>query len=143
MSDTARLDIDHRILDILKSDARMSFVNIGKELNLSESAVRRRVRNMLRSGIIKRFTLEVDAGEKTSAITLLSVDSAADTAVVTTRLLAIHGVKIVYEITGQFDIAAIISAGSISEINQSVDLIRRIEGIADSNTVIILRTLTN
>jgi Lrp/AsnC family transcriptional regulator, involved in the regulation of lysine biosynthesis len=143
MSDTARLDIDHRILDILKSDARMSFVNIGKELNLSESAVRRRVRNMLRSGIIKRFTLEVDAGEKTSAITLLSVDSAADTAVVTTRLLAIHGVKIVYEITGQFDIAAIISAGSISEINQSVDLIRRIEGISDSNTVIILRTLTN
>ncbi|HEY7110441.1 MAG TPA: Lrp/AsnC family transcriptional regulator [Nitrososphaeraceae archaeon] len=143
MSDTARLDIDHRILDILKSDARMSFVNIGKELNLSESAVRRRVRNMLRSGIIKRFTLEVDTGEKTSAITLLSVDSAADTAVVTTRLLAIHGVKIVYEITGQFDIAAIISAGSISEINQSVDLIRRIEGISDSNTVIILRTLTN
>lgn len=143
MSDTARLDIDHRILDILKSDARMSFVNIGKELNLSESAVRRRVRNMLRSGIIKRFTLEVNTGEKTSAITLLSVDSAADTAVVTTRLLAIHGVKIVYEITGQFDIAAIISAGSISEINQSVDLIRRIEGISDSNTVIILRTLTN
>jgi Lrp/AsnC family transcriptional regulator, regulator for asnA, asnC and gidA len=143
MSDADSSEIDHRILEILKMDARKSFVEIGKELNLSESAVRRRVRNLSRSGIIKRFTLEVDTGEKTSAITLLSVDSAADTALVTTRLLAIHGVRIVYEITGQFDIAAIISAGSISEINQSVDLIRRIEGISDTNTVIILRTLSN
>jgi Lrp/AsnC family transcriptional regulator, regulator for asnA, asnC and gidA len=129
-------------LEILKIDSRKSFVDIGKELSLSESAVRRRVKNLLRTGIIKRFTLEVDTGEKTSAITLLSVDSSADTAVVTSKLLAIHGVKIVYEITGQFDIATIISASSISEINQSVDLIRRIEGISDTNTVIILKTLS-
>jgi Lrp/AsnC family transcriptional regulator, regulator for asnA, asnC and gidA len=141
MSDSGSLEIDRRILEILKIDSRKSFVDIGKELNLSESAVRRRVKNLLRTGIIKRFTLEVDTGENTSAITLLSVDSSADTAVVTTRLLAIHGVKTVYEITGQFDIAAIISASSISEINQSVDLIRRIEGISDTNTVIILKTL--
>jgi Lrp/AsnC family transcriptional regulator, regulator for asnA, asnC and gidA len=142
MSDSGSLEIDRRILEILKIDSRKSFVDIGKDLNLSESAVRRRVKNLLRAGIIKRFTLEVDTGENTSAITLLSVDSSADTAVVTTRLLAIHGVKIVYEITGQFDIAAIISASSISEINQSVDLIRRIEGISDTNTVIILKTLS-
>jgi DNA-binding Lrp family transcriptional regulator len=142
MSDSGSLEIDRRILEILKIDSRKSFVDIGKDLNLSESAVRRRVKNLLRAGIIKRFTLEVDTGENTSAITLLSIDSSADTAVVTTRLLAIHGVKIVYEITGQFDIAAIISASSISEINQSVDLIRRIEGISDTNTVIILKTLS-
>jgi DNA-binding Lrp family transcriptional regulator len=142
MSDSGSLEIDRRILEILKIDSRKSFVDIGKDLNLSESAVRRRVKNLLRAGIIKRFTLEVDTGENTSAITLLSVDSSADTAVVTTRLLAIHGVKIVYEITGQFDIAAIISASSISEINQSVDLIRRIDGISDTNTVIILKTLS-
>jgi Lrp/AsnC family transcriptional regulator, regulator for asnA, asnC and gidA len=129
-------------LEILKIDSRKSFVDIGKELSLSESAVRRRVKNLLRIGIIKRFTLEVDTGENTSAITLLSVDSSADTAVVTSKLLAIHGVKIVYEITGQFDIATIISVSSISEINQSVDLIRRIEGISDTNTVIILKTLS-
>jgi DNA-binding Lrp family transcriptional regulator len=142
MSDSGSLEIDRRILEILKIDSRKSFVDIGKDLNLSESAVRRRVKNLLRAGIIKRFTLEVDTGENTSAITLLSVDSSADTVVVTTRLLAIHGVKIVYEITGQFDIAAIISASSISEINQSVDLIRHIDGISDTNTVIILKTLS-
>jgi len=135
-------DTDHRILEILRADSRKSFVDIGKQLGLSESAVRRRVKNLIRSGIIKRFTLEVDSGEKTSAITLLSVESSADTSIVTTKLLAINGVKIVYEITGQFDIAAILAAPSISEINQSVDMIRRIPGVSDTNTVIILRTLS-
>lgn len=135
-------DTDHRILEILRADSRKSFVEIGKQLGLSESAVRRRVKNLIEDGIIKRFTLEVDSGEKTSAITLLSVESSTDTSLVTTKLLAIHGVKIVYEITGQFDIAAILAAPSISEINQSVDMIRKISGVSDTNTVIILRTLS-
>jgi DNA-binding Lrp family transcriptional regulator len=135
-------DTDQKILDILKADSRKSFVDIGKQLNLSESAVRRRVKNLVRVGIIKRFTLEVDAGDKTSAITLLSVESFADIGIVTTKLLRIAGVKTVYEITGQFDIAAILSAASISEINRSVDMIRRIEGISDTNTVIILNKLS-
>jgi Lrp/AsnC family transcriptional regulator for asnA, asnC and gidA len=129
-------------LDILKNDSRKSFVDIGKEVGLSESAVRRRVRNLVDTGIIKRFTVDVDSGDKTSAITLLSISSSADTAAVTAKLPEVKGVKVVYEITGQFDIAAIISAPSISEINHCIDLIRKIEGVHDTNTVIILRTLS-
>ncbi len=140
--DNDRPDTDHRILEILRGDSRKSFVEIGKQLGLSESAVRRRVKNLIQDETIKRFTIEVGSVEKTSAITLLSVESSTDTSLVTTKLLAIKGVKIVYEITGQFDIAAILGAPSISEINQSVDMIRKIPGVSDTNTVIILRTLS-
>lgn len=129
-------------MEILRGDSRKSFVEIGKQLGLSESAVRRRVKNLIQDETIKRFTIEVGSVEKTSAITLLSVESSTDTSLVTTKLLAIKGVKIVYEITGQFDIAAILGAPSISEINQSVDMIRKIPGVSDTNTVIILRTLS-
>ena len=140
--DNDRPDTDHRILEILRGDSRKSFVEIGKQLGLSESAVRRRVKNLIQDETIKRFTIEVGSVEKTSAITLLSVESSTDTSLVTTKLLAIKGVKIVYEITGQFDVAAILGAPSISEINQSVDMIRKISGVSDTNTVIILRTLS-
>ena len=140
--DNDRPDTDHRILEILRGDSRKSFVEIGKQLGLSESAVRRRVKNLIQDKTIKRFTIEVGSVEKTSAITLLSVESSTDTSLVTTKLLAIKGVKIVYEITGQFDVAAILGAPSISEINQSVDMIRKIPGVSDTNTVIILRTLS-
>ena len=131
--------IDEKIINFLKEDSRESFVDIGKKLKLSESAVRRRVKNLVDSGTIKRFTVEIGEENATSAIVLISVDSATDTAKVSEKLVKLEGVKTVYEITGQYDITTIISASSISEINNSIDALRKIPGVIDTNTVIILR----
>ncbi|MEM3916014.1 MAG: HTH-type transcriptional regulator LysM [Candidatus Nitrosocaldus sp.] len=134
--------IDERIIGILKDDSRKSYVEIAKAVGLSESAVRRRIKHLIDSGIIKRFTIELGMSNKTSAITLISVKPSVDTAKVSERLKALRGVEVVYEITGQYDIAAIISAQNIGEINRCIDDVRRIEGVDDTNTVIILRVVT-
>ena len=49
--------------------------------------------------------------------------------------------KTVYEITGQYDISVIIKAPNITEINTCIDDLRKIPGVIDTNTVIILRTI--
>jgi len=128
-----------KIINFLKEDSRESFVDIGKKLKLSESAVRRRVKNLVDSKTIKRFTVEIGEENATSAIVLISVDSATDTSKVSEKLAKLEGVKTVYEITGQYDITTIISATNISEINSSIDALRKIPGVIDTNTVIILR----
>lgn len=134
--------IDEKIIDFLRNDSRESFVDIGKKLKLSESAVRRRVKNLVGNGTIKKFTLEVGDANTTSAIVLISVDSTMDTSKVSTKLTKLQGVKTVYEITGQYDITVIIRASNITEINSCIDLLRKIPGVTDTNTVIILRTIT-
>lgn len=131
--------VDEKIIGYLREDARMSFVDIGKRLKLSESAVRRRVKNLVDGGTIKRFTVEVADEEATSAIVLVSVDSATDTAVVSAKLAKLERVKTVYEITGQYDITTVIGAPNITEINSAIDALRKIPGVVDTNTVIILR----
>ncbi|MCV0366264.1 MAG: Lrp/AsnC family transcriptional regulator [Nitrosopumilus sp.] len=133
--------VDEKIIGYLKEDARESFVDIGKKLKLSESAVRRRVKNLVDSGTIKKFTLELGEENATSAIVLVSVDSATDTSKVSLRLAKLEGVKTVYEITGQYDITTIMSASSIAEINNTIDALRKIPGVVDTNTVIILRKI--
>ncbi|MCH6571965.1 MAG: Lrp/AsnC family transcriptional regulator [Thaumarchaeota archaeon] len=133
--------IDERIVEYLRDNSRESFVDIGKKLKLSESAVRRRVRNLVDSGTIKRFTIEEGEKNTTSAIVLISVDSTIETSKVSSKLTKLDGVKTVYEITGQYDISVIITAPSIAEINSSIDALRKIPGVIDSNTVIILRTI--
>ena len=132
---------DERIVEYLRNDSRESFVDIGKKLKLSESAVRRRVRNLVDSGTIKRFTIEEGEKNTTSAIVLISVDSTIETPKVSSKLTKLDGVKTVYEITGQYDISVIITAPNIAEINSSIDALRKIPGVIDSNTVIILRTI--
>jgi DNA-binding Lrp family transcriptional regulator len=134
-------EIDEKIIRILQADSRRAFVDIANEIGLSESAVRRRVKNLVDRTIIKRFTIELGASDKTSAITLISVASTADSSAVSSRLMNLNGVKVVYEITGQYDIAAIIAAPAIVDINRCIDDIRKIEGVSDTDTVIILKTM--
>lgn len=133
--------IDDKIVHLLQTDSRKPFVEIAKQIGLSESAVRRRVKNLLENNTIKRFTLELNSTNRTSAITLISVSSTADTSVVSAALMNLKGVVVIYEITGQYDIAAIISASSVIEINKCIDDVRRIDGVSDTNTVIVLKTM--
>jgi Lrp/AsnC family transcriptional regulator, regulator for asnA, asnC and gidA len=133
--------IDEKIIHILQIDSRKPFVDIAKQIGLSESAVRRRVKNLLDNNTIKRFTLELNSTNRTSAITLISVSSTADTSVVSAALMNLKGVVVIYEITGQYDIAAIITASSVIEINRCIDDVRRIDGVSDTNTVIVLKTM--
>ena len=133
-----RDNTDEKILGFLRDDSRESFVVIGKKLKLSESAVRRRVKNMVNNGIIDKFTIEE---RNASAIVLVSVDSSIDTSKVSVKLTKLNAVKTVYEITGQYDISVIIKAPNITEINACIDDLRKIPGVIDTNTVIILRTI--
>ena len=133
-----RDNTDEKILGFLRDDSRESFVVIGKKLKLSESAVRRRVKNMVSNGVIEKFTIEE---HNASAIVLISVDSSIDTSKVSVKLTKLNAVKTVYEITGQYDISVIIKAPNITEINTCIDYLRKIPGVIDTNTVIILRTI--
>ena len=133
--------IDEKIIHILQIDSRKPFVEIAKQIGLSESAVRRRVKNLLDNNTIKRFTLELNSTNRTSAITLISVSSIADTSAVSEALMNLKGVVVIYEITGQYDIAAVITASSVIEINRCIDDVRRIDGVSDTNTVIVLKTM--
>lgn len=49
--------IDEKIIRILKNDSRKSFVEIANDIGMSESAVRRRVKNMQDIGVIKNSQL--------------------------------------------------------------------------------------
>ncbi|MDA4132621.1 MAG: Lrp/AsnC family transcriptional regulator [Thaumarchaeota archaeon] len=130
------------MLKVLREDSRAAFVDIAPKVGLSEAAVRRRVSNLVKEGTIKRFTIDVDEPQTaTSAITYVSVSPSAPTADVSKKQKSVKGVETINETTGSFDIAAIIKGASISEVNKSVEEIRRLDGVLKTETTIILRTI--
>ncbi|RYM05510.1 Lrp/AsnC family transcriptional regulator [Sporolactobacillus sp. THM7-7] len=54
-------DIDRKILKCLTEDGRMSYVDIGKRLNLSRVSVRERVQQMVKKGIIEKFSVVINS----------------------------------------------------------------------------------
>jgi len=133
-------EIDKEIIRILKRNARASYVDIGKKIGLSEGAVRKRVKALLDSGVIRRFTIKVGLTEGAEAITLISVNPSFPTSDVSELLRKLPNIETIYEVTGQYDIAVIISALSITEVNECIERIRQIEGVARTNTMIILHS---
>jgi len=134
-------EIDKAIIRILSKDARRNFTAIGKELKLSEGAVRRRVRNLMEKGVIKSFTIEVERGYQVKAFTFVSVNPNTPTPTVAEALRRVKGVEAIYEITGQYDVVALLAVSDMAELNKGIEDIRHIQGVRDTNTAIILRQL--
>jgi Lrp/AsnC family leucine-responsive transcriptional regulator len=53
-------DLDRRIVDLLRTDGRMSYTDLGKAMGLSTSAVHQRVRRLEERGVITGYAAVVD-----------------------------------------------------------------------------------
>ena len=61
---------------------------------------------------------------------------------VSREIISIEGVDVVYEVTGENDILVLLRGPSIEVINRCVDKIRSVDGVAGTNTMIIMRVWT-
>lgn len=132
-------ELDEKILGILKDHGRAPYMDIAKRVGLSEGAVRKRIKAMVDSGVISKFTVQLRFTKGAKAVTLLSVNPRIPTSAVSDNVKKIPGVEVVYEITGQYDITAIISTLNVAEVNRCVEEIRSVKGVSNTNTMIILR----
>lgn len=170
---------DEVILGILEADSRMPVAKVAKKAGLPQSTVRRRIKRMSESGVIRRYTIERGDGRATKAIVLVSAESSSDISRISASLASLAGragpagraapragaggggargaagrrggrrgatggmasISSVYEITGRHDIAVVMNAAGIAQINEAIDTVRRVPGVTDTNTVIILRTV--
>lgn len=133
--------IDDLIIGILRENSRMSNTDISTKLVLSESAVRRRIKNLEATGRIRKYTVEVDDRNLSSAITWISVSPSVPTKQVGEKIKMIKGVETVYETAGQFDIAAVVTGANILEVNKTIEGIRRVDGVIGTNTTMVLRSI--
>jgi DNA-binding Lrp family transcriptional regulator len=133
-------EVDKKIVKILREDGRAGYIAIGKQIGLSEGAVRKRIKALTETGVIRKFTVKVGVAEGAEAIALLSVSPSFPTQEVSKRIQQIPNVETVYEVTGEYDIVAVISGINVVEVNDCVEKIRRVEGIMKTNTMIVLRS---
>ncbi|WP_170008209.1 Lrp/AsnC family transcriptional regulator [Bacillus fonticola] len=95
-------DTDRKILQLLTDNGRLSYVDIGKELGLSRVSVRERVQQLLREGVIEKFTVVVNSekfGKQVSAF--FEVDCEPGSLVEVAQALADNpNVASCYQMTG-------------------------------------------
>jgi Lrp/AsnC family transcriptional regulator of lysine biosynthesis len=122
---------DSEILELLKKDSRRSFVDIASKVGLTEGAIRRRVKNLVETGVIQRFTIETRSDVE--AIILIQTDPTR-TKKVTERVRRVA--ERVFETSGNYDTAAFIRTSTLTELDETVDGIRAFPGVRSTSTLI-------
>lgn len=128
---------DARIIELLRKDGRAKFVDVARNVGLTEGAVRRRIKKLITSGVIVKFSIETQSGAE--GIVLIKTEPKTNpefTGYVVKGLKRVA--EKVFEVSGDFDIAALITAIDIEELNRKVDEIRKLRHVQNTNTLIRL-----
>ena len=128
-------ELDNQILKELEANAREPFLQIAKKLKVSEGTIRKRVGDLSKKGIIRKFTIDI-AGN-ISAIVGIQTNPHVKTKEIVAKLKLLRVNKI-FEITGRFDILCYISSASLEHANTLLEDIRSIDGILHTETFTVL-----
>lgn len=111
---------DRKILALLQEDNRLPQRDIAEAVNLSSSAVNRRIASLEEAGVIRANTAVVDpakVGRPTTIIVAISVESERLDLLdaVRRRMVACPQVQQVYYVTGEVDLVLIINVADMAE----------------------------
>lgn len=136
------MDKDQHLIALLRDNARMPVSEIARHLNVSRTAAQVRLEKLERTGVIAGYTLRLSSSfEKNRVRALVMIKlPPSNRALVEIALAKIPALQTLHSISGIYDLAAEISAPSVGELDQVIDIIGQLDGVADTQSSIILST---
>lgn len=135
-------DIDHRLISALRHDARASLSDLAGGLGLSRTTVRARIEKLRASGDILGFSvvLRGDAArDPVRGLMMIGIEGRG-----TDRILRQLGgfpeVRALHSTNGRWDVIAELGAESLEALDEVLARIRRLDGVATSETSLLLST---
>ncbi|SVC44386.1 uncharacterized protein METZ01_LOCUS297240 [marine metagenome] len=133
---------DLKILSELSNDSSISIPKLSEKINVNTSVVYSRIKRLVKSKLIKKFTIDVndkELGYAVKSLTGINMDS-KQRDVVIEELFKIPGVREISEVTGRFDILVIMFAKNLPEMHRLIsEEIGKIQGIVSSESFIEMK----
>jgi DNA-binding Lrp family transcriptional regulator len=133
-------DLDRQLIALLRDDGRLTTATLAKKLSVSRGTIHNRIDRLVRTGTILGFTVRLrseveDAGVR--AMTLIEVRG-NETDAVLGGLRRLPEVVQVHSTSGRWDLVAEIRVQDLATFDRVLRDLRRIKGIANSETNILL-----
>jgi Transcriptional regulators len=136
-------ELDLKIISHLQENGRIPIAELAKRLNQPENTVRYRIERLLKNGVIRRFTALVDPralGLNVSAAVMFKVDPKKLDQLLE-KLTSMKDVTNIYQLSGEWDLIAVVFAKDIQDLHERVEELRRAEGVKEMNVMITTRII--
>ena len=135
-------DTDRQLLSLLRDDARASVASIAKVLRVSRGTVQNRLARLEADGTITGYTVRLKPqaeGHRIRAFMTVAVEGNR-TAAVLAALRGDPAVSALHTTNGRWDMVAELQADSLEAFDRVLSRIRLLEGIANTETSLLLST---
>lgn len=135
-------DTDRQLLSLLRDNARTSVTELSKKLRVSRATVQNRIDKLEQEGIIGGYTIRLKPeaeAHRIRAWTGIAVEGNKAPAVIQ-ALRGEIGVHTLHSTNGRWDIVAELRADNLELFDRVLGRVRRIDGIANTETSILLST---
>jgi Lrp/AsnC family transcriptional regulator for asnA, asnC and gidA len=128
-------DMDKKIINELQKDSRKPFVEIAKEVGVSDPTIHARVKKLQDNGVIKQFTTVLSPGKVEKGVAAFIEINMKPNNVeeVIKRLENIDDMLEIHETHGDYDILVKLRAKSNDELRDVV--VRKIHSIPNINNI--------
>jgi Lrp/AsnC family transcriptional regulator, leucine-responsive regulatory protein len=136
-------DIDHKILALLRENARRTLADVEEHVSLSVAAVKRRIERLERDGVIKGYTTRVDMSGLDEGIEVIMEVYCADrTSPGDIRPSFEHVEEVVsgFTVSGEPDVLLRLRVDSVSHLEDVVERLRRDPNVVRTRTMLVLST---
>ncbi|SFT84917.1 Lrp/AsnC family transcriptional regulator [Sedimentitalea nanhaiensis] len=134
-------ETDHKLLNLLRDNARTPVTELARHLNLARTTVQARIERLESNGAIAGYTLrEGHAMRPTLRATVLVAIEPRSGPTVLGRLKSLPGVKTVHTTSGRFDLLIQVTAATTAELDDTLDRIGEARGVKSSESLIHLAT---
>ncbi|MEY2920481.1 MAG: hypothetical protein RL261_1786 [Pseudomonadota bacterium] len=135
-------DLDRQLVGLLRGNARMPAATIARTLRVARGTVQNRIARLEQEGVIAGYTVRLaapDEGRRITALMLIAVEG-NNVEKVLRSLRGDASVATLHTTNGRWDIIAELRADTLEEFDRVLSRIRRIEGVANSETNLLLST---
>jgi DNA-binding Lrp family transcriptional regulator len=130
-------ELDRRILNALRRDARTPYTEIADQVGTSEGTVRNRVERLTEEGVIERFTVATQKGNVKAMIEVaVAVD--VDTSEVSERMADWEEVDFVWQVSGEEDVVLVVDCADTAAVNELITKARELDEVKRTKTRLIL-----
>ncbi|MCU1477360.1 MAG: Lrp/AsnC family transcriptional regulator [Subtercola sp.] len=137
-------NLDFRIIDLLKLNARTGYGDIGQVIGLSASAVKRRIDKLIGDGIIRGFTVLLDTsldGKVTEAYVELFCRGTVAPAELKRILSGVPEVVDAGTVTGSADAIVHMRSRDIPSLELALERVRIAPNVDHTRSAIVLSNL--
>jgi DNA-binding Lrp family transcriptional regulator len=135
-------DVDRQLIALLRDNARMPVVTLAKQLKVARATVQNRLTRLEQSGVIVGYTVRLKPAAEAHRIrALMSIAVQGNRAQEVIKVLRGYpNVATIHSTNGRWDLIAELQADSLENFDRVLGAIRLVDGIANTETSILLST---